>query len=580
MYILGINAHHADSSAAIFKDGMMIAATEEERFRRVKHWAGFPSQAIAFCLAEAGISLEQLDHIAIGRDPSAKFWKKVGFALRHPAIGWDAITNRLSNARKVTSLEDAFVEAFPGSDKAATKARIHQVEHHRAHLASAFFASPYQEAALLSIDGSGDFTTTMTGVGRDNQIEVLDSLDFPHSIGIFYTAITQFLGFPHYGDEYKVMGLAPYGNPVLTHQVEKLFDLTPDGFFRLDLPYFRATKSGVISYGDDHIPRVDRLYSDKMIELFGQPRASNEALSQHHKDLAASAQRVTERIIAHLLNHLHERTGLKEVCIAGGVAQNSVANGKITRDTPFQSVYIPSAGHDAGIAMGAALYVYNHVLGGPRNPPIWSAYTGSQFGDDEVEVFLRSKGVAYTKYEDEVLYDVVTDCLIDSGVVGWFSGRAEFGPRALGARSILADPRRLDAKELLNDKIKRRESFRPFAPSILKEYVKEYFEIDDVVPFMEKVFPIRPDKQGIIPAVTHVDGTGRLQSVDAHVSPRYYQLIDCFRRKTGVPVLLNTSFNENEPIVNSPEHALDCYLRTKMDMLVLGNCVVSRNLSN
>lgn len=576
MYILGINAHHADSSAAIFKDGIMIAATEEERFRRVKHWAGFPSQAIAFCLEEAGVALDELDHIAIGRNPSAKFWKKVVFACLHPAIGFDAITNRLSNARKVNSLEEAFVASFPGSDKAIIRGKIHQVEHHRAHLASTFFASPYQEAALLSIDGSGDFTTTMTGVGRGNQIEVLESIDFPHSVGIFYTAITQFLGFPYYGDEYKVMGLAPYGKPNLTREVEKLIEFTADGLFRLNLSYFRATKSGVISYGDDHIPHVDRLYSDKMEELFGKPREKSAPLLQHHKDLAASAQRVTERLIFHLLTHLHERTGMKEVCIAGGVAQNSVANGKITRNTPFKSVYIPSAGHDAGISMGSALYVYNQVLGEPRKPPIWSAYTGSQFSDDTIETYLKSRGITYKKYEDEVLYDMVTDCLIDSGVVGWFSGRAEFGPRALGARSILADPRRLDAKDLLNEKIKRRESFRPFAPSILKEYVKEYFEIDGVAPFMEKVFPIRPEKQSEIPAVTHVDGTGRLQSVDADVSPRYYRLIDCFRSKTGVPILLNTSFNENEPIVNSPEHALDCYLRTQMDMLVLGNCVVSR----
>jgi carbamoyltransferase len=313
-----------------------------------------------------------------------------------------------------------------------------------------------------------------------------------------------------------------------------------------------------------------------MEQQFGAPRRKDEPLSQYHKDLAASVQRITEELIFHLLTHLQKRTGLQNVCIAGGVAQNSVANGKLTRNTPFRNVYIPSAGHDAGISMGAALYVYNQVLGQPRTEPIWSAYTGSRSSNEEIEQMLQSRNIAYRRYTEEELYEKVADRLIDAGVIGWFSGRAEFGPRALGARSILADPRRPDAKDLLNSKIKRRESFRPFAPSILKEYVAEYFEVTDIVPFMEKVFPIRQEKRALIPAVTHADGTGRLQSVDRSVSPRYYQLIETFRKKTGVPILLNTSFNENEPIVNSPEQALECFLRTDMDMLVLENCVITR----
>jgi carbamoyltransferase len=313
-----------------------------------------------------------------------------------------------------------------------------------------------------------------------------------------------------------------------------------------------------------------------MAEKFGAPRTKEEPLTQYHKDLAASVQRITEELIFHILRHLQKRTGLKNVCIAGGVAQNSVANGKLTRNTPFTGVYIPSAGHDAGISMGSALYVYNQVLGQPRAEAVRTAYTGSRFSNEDIEQYLRSRNIEYRRYPDAELYDKVADRLIDAGVVGWFNGRAEFGPRALGARSILADPRRSDAKDLLNSKIKRRESFRPFAPSILKEYVKEYFEVEDEVPFMEKVFPIRPEKHALIPAVTHVDGTGRLQSVDASVTPRYYQLIEAFRKKTGVPILLNTSFNENEPIVNSPEHALECFLRTDMDMLVLENCIITR----
>jgi carbamoyltransferase len=576
MYILGINAYHADSSAAIFKDGTMIAATEEERFRRIKHWAGFPSMAVEFCLREAGITLSQLDHIAIGRDPYAKLGKKLLFLAKSPGGSWQAVKDRLSNAKKVASLEQEFKALDHSIDEKAIKSKIHQVEHHRSHLASAFFASPFEEAALLSIDGSGDFTTTMTASGKGNKIGVLDSVDFPHSAGLFYTAFTQLLGFPHYGDEYKVMGLAPYGKPVYTERLRDVITFLPNGLFKLNLKYFRDARSGIISYGADHIPVVAPLYSVFMEQQFGAPRRKDEPLSQYHKDLAASVQRITEELIFHLLTHLQKRTGLQNVCIAGGVAQNSVANGKLTRNTPFRNVYIPSAGHDAGISMGAALYVYNQVLGQSRSAPIWSAYTGSRSSNEEIEKMLQSRNIAYCRYSEEELYEKVADRLIDAGVIGWFSGRAEFGPRALGARSILADPRRLDAKDLLNSKIKRRESFRPFAPSILKEYVAEYFEVTDIVPFMEKVFPIRQEKRTLIPAVTHADGTGRLQSVDREVSPRYYQLIETFRKKTGVPILLNTSFNENEPIVNSPEQALECFLRTDMDMLVLENCVITR----
>lgn len=576
MYILGINAYHADSSAAIFKNGVMIAATEEERFRRIKHWAGFPSMAVQFCLREAGISLAEVDHIAIGRDPKAKLQKKLLFLLKNPGGGWSAVLDRVKNARKVSSLEDELAALDINVYKSVLKQKIHQVEHHRSHLASAFFASPFEEAALLSIDGSGDFSTTMIGVGRGNQIEVIDSVDFPHSAGLFYTAFTQLLGFPHYGDEYKVMGLAPYGEPRYVEKLKDVVIFQKDGLFSLNQKYFRSAKHGIVSYGDDHIPKVAPLFSDYMIEQFGQPCKKSEELTQYHKDLGASVQRITEELIFHILTHLQKRTGLKQVCIAGGVAQNSVANGKLTRNTPFSKVYIPSAGHDAGISMGAALYVYNHELKQPRAKPVWSAYTGSRFTNEEIERYLQSRHIEYERLDDATLFDKVSDQLINAGVVGWFNGRAEFGPRALGGRSILADPRRNDAKELLNSKIKRRESFRPFAPSILKEYVSEYFEVQDEVPFMEKVFPIRKEKHSVVPAVTHADGTGRLQTVDQEVTPRYYQLIEAFRKKTGVPILLNTSFNENEPIVNSPEDALECFLRTNMDMLVMENCIVTK----
>ena len=574
MYILGINAYHADSSAAIFKDGVMIAATEEERFTRIKHWAGFPALAIQFCLHEAGIQLADVDYITIGRDPKAKFLNKLNYLRKNPSLVMAAIT-RYKNSKEVTSLENEFKKIDASVPYALLKSKIKNIEHHRSHLASAFFASPFEESAILSIDGSGDFTTTMIAIGRGNKIEVLDSVDFPVSCGLFYTAFTQFLGFPHYGDEYKVMGLAPYGEAKYTEEVKKVLKFLPNGLYTWNDEYFvQPTKAG-FKY-ENNIPSVGNLYSEKFSELFGKPRDSREELSQYHKDLAASVQRVTEELIFYILGHLKEKTGMKNICIAGGVAQNSVANGKVAEATGFTGVYIPSAGHDAGISMGSALYQYNHELDQPRAKPIYSAYTGSRFSNEEIETFLQSRGIKYTRLDNEALYDTVTNKLIEPGVVGWFNGRAEFGPRALGARSIIADPRNPKAKDLLNAKIKRRESFRPFAPSILKEYAGDYFTKNDEVPFMEKVFPIRPEKHAAIPAVTHVDGTGRLQTVDKNISPMYYALIDAFRKKTGVPILLNTSFNENEPIVNTPAEALDCFLRTQMDMLVLENCVVER----
>jgi carbamoyltransferase len=574
MIIIGINAYHADASAAIFVDGKMIAAIEEERFRRIKHWAGFPSLAIAFCLKEAGVNYADVDYFCIGRDTKAKMMKKLMYLLSNPSGSFSVIKDRLNNRKKVASIQDelAILSGLPASQ---FEPKIKNIEHHRSHLASAFFASPYEEAACISIDGSGDFSTTMTAIGKGNNIQVLDSVDFPHSIGIFYTAFTQLLGFPHYGDEYKVMGMAPYGKPLYTDKILEIINLTSDGLFKLDLNYFRKGTSGVISYDENFVPIVAPMFSDLMVQKFGVQRKKEEELTQYHKDLAASVQAATEKIIFHILQHLHKKTGLDSVCIAGGVAQNSVANGKITRNTGFKNVYIPSAGHDAGISMGAALYVQHQQLSQKRNY-INSAYTGSKYANEEIKIAVAKHNLKFEELEDDLLFDKVTDCLINGGVAGWFSGRAEFGPRALGGRSIIADPRRNDAKLILNLKIKRRESFRPFAPSILKEYVKDFFEIDEPVPFMEKVFPIKKDKQDLIPAVTHVDGSGRLQSVDKEVSARYYGLIDCFRKKTGIPILLNTSFNENEPIVNTPEEAIQCFLRTNMDMLIMENILLVR----
>lgn len=574
MYILGINAYHGDASACIYHDSQLIAASEEERFRRIKHWAGFPAQAIEFCLKEAGITIAEVDYIALSRDPKANFRKKVFTALKN-RLSVGNMINRVKNLKKASSIEDEIYAHF-GIEKTQLKAEIVHVEHHRSHLASAFFASPFEDAALLSIDGFGDFTSTMTGTGKGNQITVLDSVSYPHSLGVFYTTFTQFLGFPHYGDEYKVMGLAPYGEARYTGQLRDVIRLLDNGLFELNLDYFNHPKKGVQMVWEGGIPHMDSLYSEYLTQKFGKARQTGEPLEQYHKDMAASVQRVCEETIFHILNHLQRKTGLKKICIAGGVAQNSVANGKILANTTFDEVYIPPAGHDAGTAIGAALWVYNQLLKRPRTAPMMHGYFGSRFSNEEIEEQLAAQNINYTKMEPAQLFEKVAECLINGGVAGWFQGRAEFGPRALGHRSIIADPRRADAKDILNVKIKRRESFRPFAPSILQEHTETFFERTDSVPFMEKVYQIRPEKHEIIPAVTHVDGTGRLQTVDSAIEPKYYGLIEAFFQKTGVPILLNTSFNENEPIVNTPREALDCFLRTKMDMLVLEDIVITR----
>jgi len=572
MYILGINAFHADSSACLLKNGEVINAIEEERLKRVKHWAGFPLESIKFCLHDEGISIKDIDYITISRDPSANIVKKIGHSIKN-FVKISSIYDRLINSRKVSSVRAILAKGLEISEKEITK-KVHNIEHHRSHMASSFFASPFKEAAILSIDGFGDFSSTMIGIGRGNEIEVLDNVLFPHSLGIFYTTFTQFMGFAKYGDEYKVMGLAAFGKPVHCEKLQDVIYMAPNGLFRLNEKYFKHPKEGVKMLWENGIPEIDSLYSDFFIEKFGESRKDDEELTQYHKDLAASVQKTCENIIFDMLEFLHQKTGLDNLCLTGGVAQNSVANGKIIERTAFKKLYVPSAGHDAGTSIGSALYLHNHILNNPRNKPMFSASLGNKYDNDEIVKILTQFKLNYKYYKDNDLFEIVTDCIVNGGVIGWFQGRAEFGPRALGNRSILVDPRREDAKELLNKKIKRRESFRPFAPSILIEHVAEYFELSEDVPFMEKVYPIKEEKHKVIPAVTHVDGTGRLHTVER--GDRYYDLISRFNEKTGVPILLNTSFNENEPIVNKPEEAIECFLRTRMDMLVLENYIVSR----
>jgi carbamoyltransferase len=578
-WILGLNAFHGDAAACLIRDGEMIAAAEEERFRRIKHWAGFPSEAIAYCLREGGIDLAQVDHIAVNQDAKANIGRKLAFTIKtRPDLRM--VLDRLRNKRERAGVAEHLVRAFPGQ---RLRAVVHAVEHHLAHMSSAFHVSPFDEAVVVSVDGFGDFASAAWGVGRGTMIDVEDRVYFPHSLGIFYQALTQLIGFPHYGDEYKMMGLAPYGEPAYLRQMQQVVLLQADGGFRLNLDCFRHHREKIEYEWDGGSPSVGALFGPGLVDLLGPARQPDEPLTQRHKDLARSAQAMYEEAFFHLLNTLHARHGLDAVAIAGGCGMNSVANGKVTLRTPFKQVYVQSAAGDAGGAVGAAYSVW-HEQGGARGPAHMHAYWGPSFGTDAVDKLLAERAaeiaaqgcvIEHAADEGELCLRVAQSVAAGE-VVGWFQGRMEWGPRALGNRSILGDPRRADMKDILNLKIKRRESFRPFAPSVLREAVPEWFELDGEVPFMMQVYPIRAGKRALIPAVTHVDGSGRLQTVTSEANPRYHRLISAFRDLTGVPMVLNTSFNENEPVVCTPAEALDCFLRTKMDLLVLGERLVRR----
>jgi len=576
MYILGINAYHGDAAAAIVRDGKLIAAAEEERFNRFKHSAGFPAHAIKYCLEAAGIGLEDLDHIGISRDPSAHLHKKILFAAtRITKLASHQIKDRLGNAAKVRDVKDELARVF-GVSKKHLHARFHNVEHHRAHLASCFFVSPFNHAALLSIDGFGDFISTMWALGEGNSIDVLGQVEYPHSTGIVYTATTQFLGFPHYGDEGKVMGLAPYGQPRFIKEFREIIRTEENGQFRLNLDYFRHHAEGVEMTWDEGSPVIGRVFSDEFAHLFGPPRATGATLSDRERDIAASLQLRLEEVGFHILNHLHHKTGMTDLGLAGGVAYNSVMNGKILLNTPFKRVFVQPAAGDSGTALGVCYQIYNGILKSERGEVMTGAYTGPQFTGEEIKQALSESDLPFECYSDEEVTKCAAQDIAAGLVVGWFQGRMEFGPRALGNRSIVVDPRRAEMKDILNDRIKKREPFRPFAPSILEERMGDYFEQTHPAPTMLMVYQIKQERRAEIPAVTHVDGSGRLQTVSRAVNERYYQLISDFAALTGVPVVLNTSFNENEPIVCTPQHAIECFRKTKMDVLYLGNYGVRR----
>ena len=579
--ILGLNAYHGDASACLLRDGVLVAAAEEERFRRIKHWAGFPTEAVRWCLEDAGVGLADVAQVAINHDPRASLWRKIAYlATRRPDLS--LVLDRIRNRRERSGLAETLAREL----NAPFRGEVHHVEHHLAHLASAFLVSPFDEAAAVSVDGFGDFASAAWGPGRGDAVSVDGRVHFPHSLGIFYQALTQYLGFPRYGDEYKVMGLAPYGHPRFLRELRRVVGLEADGGFRLDLQYFRHAREKVPYEWDGGEPVVGRLFAPALEELLGPARGEGDTLDQRHRDVASSVQAMYEEAFFHLLGRLHDRYRLEALALAGGCAMNSVANGKVTHRSPLRRIYVQAAAGDAGGALGAALVAWQqarHGAGAARSP-MTHAYYGPEFTDAQVAAAIEGRKADIDAQSCRV--NVVPDegrltqetarAIADGEVVGWFQGRMEWGPRALGNRSILGDPRRADMKELLNLKIKRRESFRPFAPSVLREAEAEWFDTDEDVPFMTQVQPVRAEKRAQVPAVTHVDGSGRLHTVTREANPRYHRLIAAFGALTGVPMLLNTSFNENEPVVCRPEEALDCFLRTRMDRLVMGNRVICR----
>lgn len=562
MIVLGISCYYHDSGAALVRDGQLIAAAEEERFNRRKHFSDFPELAIAYCLREGGITAEEVDYIGFYEKPLVKFNRILETILACWPLTYRAwlkalplwLVHRLHIGRDI--------QERLGVDK-----EILYCQHHLAHAASAFLVSPFEEAAILTADGVGEWTTTSWGVGRGSDIELKQELRFPHSVGLLFSAITAYLGFRINDAEWKVMGLAPYGKPTYVDQFREIVDIKDDGSIRLNLRYFSHTYS------------TTRTINDRWTELFGQPQRRPEAeLTDFHRDIAHSGQKIVEEIMVKMATHVHRETGMDNLCIAGGVGLNCVANWRILQESGFKDIFIQPAAGDSGGALGTAFHIYNSVLKNPRKYRMDHACLGPAFDDDEIRTVLDEAGAAYETIEDDTeLFQRTARLIADGKVVGWFQGRLEFGPRALGSRSLLADPRTADMKDIINSKVKFREAFRPFAPAVLKEHAHEYFEVPEGMdlPYMLLVPRVREDKHAVIPAVTHEDGTGRVQTVTEEHSPRYYGVIREFGKITGVPVVINTSFNvRGEPIVCTPRDAYNTFVNTGIDALVIGNFVV------
>jgi carbamoyltransferase len=568
MLILGLNMFHADASAALLQDGEVVFALAEERLNRIKHYAGFPSLAIKACLDSVGAKITDVDHVAVGQDRDANLSKKVQYALANPAKILNFIRMRQCK-QSMNDLGSLLAKALD-VDRKALRFQQHHLEHHIAHIASAYYCSPWEKAAGFSYDGSGDFVSTMMARCEGNQIEVLDRVFLPDSLGSFYTMICEFIGYQQYGDEGKVMGLAPYGKENYCDRVGEVIDLR-NGSFNLNRSFFKPLGSNQgMQVLPDGTVRLARHFSPRMVKTFGDPREPRTEVTQREMDLAYAMQRRFEEVLFHLLNQLYRLVPSPDLAMAGGCALNSVANGKLFQHTPFLRTWIQPAAGDEGLAIGAALHTYHAVLNQPRRFVMKNSYLGPEFSEARIESDLKKANLRYRKLEREPLLNAVAQQIAAGNVVGWFQGRMEWGPRALGNRSILAHPGLPGMKDVLNARIKQREWFRPFAPSILEERQHEYFEHDHPSPFMLHVYKIRSEKRAQLSAVNHVDDTGRLQTVNQEQNPLYYELIQAFERKTGIPVLLNTSFNENEPIVCDPRQAIDCFKRTRMDVLAIG----------
>ena len=568
MLILGLNMFHGDASAALVQDGEVVFAIAEERLNRIKHYAGFPALAIKACLDFAGAKITDIDHVAIGQDSDANLAQKVQYALSNPAkiLNFIRLRQRKQPLRDVRSLLAHALDV----DSNALHFQQHHLEHHIAHIASSYYCSPWEKAAGFSYDGSGDFVSTMMARCEGNRIEVLDRVFLPDSLGSFYTMICEFIGYPQYGDEGKVMGLAPYGKDTLSERLGEVIGLQ-NGSFKLNSSFFKPLGSNQgMQVMPDGTVRLARHFSPRMVKTFGDPREPRTEVTQREMDLAYGMQHRFEEVLFHLLNQLGKRVSCENLAMAGGCALNSVANGKLFARTPFRHTWIQPAAGDEGLAIGAALHTYHAVLNQPRHFVMKNSYLGPEFSHARIESDLKTAGLPYRKLDREPLLDIVAQQIAAGNVVGWFQGRMEWGPRALGNRSILAHPGMPGMKDILNARIKQREWFRPFAPSIIEERQREYFEHDHPSPFMLHVYKIRPEKRSQLSAVNHVDDTGRLQTVGRDENPLYHDLIRTFERKTGIPVVLNTSFNENEPIVCKPEEAIDCFKRTRMDVLAIG----------
>jgi len=592
MHILGISCFYHDSAAALIRDGVVVAAAEEERFTRIKHDHGFPFRAVEFCLEEAGIAMGDVDYVVFYEKPLVKFERILLTTLRSFPRSW-----RTFGESMITWFDEKlWVKAFLQKNLGVPAEKVLFTDHHMSHAASAFFCSPFEEAAILTVDGVGEWTTTTTGRAvatwdgtGENRIDLTHEARFPHSLGLLYSAFTAFLGFEVNEGEYKVMGMAPYGEPKYQDRVYQVVQVAEDGSFHLNMEYF------AFHYSPEHT------YSPKFLDVFGPPRdpksefftrvthpdrqgdAREFERNQYYADVAASIQRVTEDTLVKIATHLRKQSGLTRLCMAGGVALNSVANGRILRESGFEELYIHPAAGDSGGAVGAALHVYHVLLGKPRSFVLENAYLGKEYGEGEVRAFLDAKGIPYERYDDDAkMLDRLTDDLVSGKVLGWSQGRFEWGPRALGSRSIIADPRREEMKEVVNEKIKFREPFRPFAPAILEERASEFFkdfpdpEKHYPARFMLMVLPWDEAAGARVPAVNHM-GTGRLQTVRREWNPRYYGLIERFGEATGVPVLMNTSFNlRGEPIVTTPANAHNTFSKSGLDVLVLGNVVVRK----